>query len=324
TVPFEQLPKQRNPARGFIATANNKMVAQNRGIYFGNAWEPDSRIQRITELLTTKEKFGVEDFERMHIDVQSYHAKKMLMHINPILKRASLSEKERHIQKLLESWDCNESWESVQATIYNMMFVHLLKNSLEDECGSEILNEFLYWTNFPIRAMENLITMPASDWWDDKSTTQRENLDMIVVKSFRNTIQELQNEMGEGPGFWEWGLLHQITFTHPLGQQAPMDRIFNDGPYPIGGSANSIAKAEFDFTQPYRVDAGASMRQIVDLANPDRALSVIAGGQSGQPFSDHYSDQAQLWVDGKYKIVRMARSEIEQSATSMQIFRPKE
>ena len=300
------------------------MVAKNRRIYFGNAWEPDSRIQRITELLTEKKKLSVKDFERMHTDVQSYHAKKMLRHINPILKKAPLSDLERHLQKILELWDCNESWQSVQATIYNVMFVRLLKNTLEDEVGSEILNEFLYWTNFPIRAMENLITLPESDWWDDKRTSQCENMEMIVVMSFKGTIRQLYSEMGEGPGFWEWGLAHKMTFSHPLGQHAPLNRVFNDGPYPIGGSANSIAKAEFQFTQPYRVDAGASMRQIVDLANPDRAWSVIAGGQSGQPFSDYYTDQVELWLNGKYKVARMARSEIEQNAESTQLFRPKE
>jgi penicillin amidase len=322
-LPFEKMPKQANPASGFIATANNKMTAQSRGVYFGNAWEPDSRIQRITQLLSEKKMLAIEDFKRMHTDVQSYHAKKMLAPILSALEKASLPEQERYLLDILESWDFNESWDSVPATIYNAIFVHLLRNALEDEMGVEIFEEFNYWTNFPIRAMENLVMLPDSDWWDDKNTPEHEKMDAIILKSFKGALQELNEKMGDGPGFWEWGLLHKVTFTHPLGKQQPFDRIFNAGPYPIGGSPNTIAKAEFRFFRPYRVDAGASMRQIVDLADPDRTWSVIAGGQSGQPFSDHFDDQIQLWLAGRYKIARMARDEIAKYASAKQVFRPK-
>lgn len=322
-LPFEKMPKQVNPESGFIATANNKVTAQNQDVYFGNAWEPDSRIQRITALLSEKEMLAVDDFERMHTDVQSYHAKKMSGPILSVLNLASLSIQESHILEMLNSWDFNESWQSVPAAIYNVLFVHLLRNTLEDEMGVEIFEEFNYWTNFPIRAMENLIMQPDSDWWDDKNSAEYENRDAIILKSFKGTLQELYENMGDGPGFWEWGLLHKLTFTHPLGEQPPLDRIFNSGPYSIGGSPNTIAKAEFRFFRPYRVDAGASMRQIIDLANPDRALSVIAGGQSGQPFSNHFTDQIQMWLNGEYKSTSMARDEIAGTASAKQVFRPK-
>lgn len=321
-VPFSALPKKRNPTSGFIATANNKITGQNSNIYFGNAWEPDSRIQRITSLLSAKTRLNVDDFKNMQGDVYSHHAEKMLAVLMPVLKNADLTDNERDLQKLLEEWDFQESWESVPATVYHVFFVHLLRNALKDELGEEVLNAFLHWSNFPIRAMENLVSLPGSKWWDDVTTLEQERMAEIATQSFRDAIQQLYDEVGNGPGFWEWGLLHKVRFVHPMGQHELLGRLFNTAAFAVGGSPNSIAKAEYKLAEPFSVKAGASMRQIVDFAHIDSVLSVIAGGQSGQPFSEHYADQVDLWRAGHYKVARMERRDIEKYATDRQAFRP--
>lgn len=321
-IPFNEMPKVKNPAAGFIATANNRIVSEDFKYYLGHAWEPDSRIRRIHEVLESKSTFGVDEFKALQNDLFSHHAFYVMSRIRPILSTAELEPHEKQIWHLLDAWDCIEHPESAQAAIHQVFVVKLLEHTLLDQMGEELYNEFLHWTNFPIRAIEHLLQKPESIWWNDVTTTETETMEAIVIRSFRATLEELGQKLGGGPGNWDWGRLHQLTFRHPLGEVGPLNRLLNRGPYAIGGSANTVAKAEFRYFKPYNVDAGASLRHIVELRDPQTGLTVIAGGQSGQPFSDHYDDQIELWLQGAYKVMRMRPKDIEATATHVLHFRP--
>ena len=45
----------------------------------------------------------------------------------------------------------------------------------------------------------------------------------------------------------------------------------------------------------------SSMREIIDLSNLDNSLWIITTGESGQPFSAHYSDLISLWNQNQYQ-----------------------
>ena len=322
-IPFAEMPHVKNPAAGYIATANNRMVSESYPYYLGNFWEPDSRIRRIVALLTAKEKLSVVDFETMQQDVHSAHAEKTLPILLASLENASLTNHEKSILKLLADWDFEEKTDRPEPTLYNALFMHLLENTLKDELGDTLFQDYTYWTNMPTRAMENLLMHPKARWWDDAGTPQVERMHDIIAKSFRETLQYLTENLGDGPGFWDWGRLHRLTLKHPFGEKKPMDLIFNRGPYPIGGSANSISKAEYLFSKPYDAIVGASMRQIVDFTDPGRAWRIFPGGQSGQPFSPAYDDQIPLWLNGEYKVSAMPRDVVASQALAQQTFRPK-
>ena len=65
-VPFENRPHLINPEQGYIATANNKVAAENYPHFISHYWEPVDRITRIRQLLNTSpKKLSVEDVEQM-------------------------------------------------------------------------------------------------------------------------------------------------------------------------------------------------------------------------------------------------------------------
>ncbi|MDQ7065784.1 MAG: penicillin acylase family protein [candidate division KSB1 bacterium] len=320
-IPFERMPHAKNPPRGYIATANN-LMQRDFPYYLGNGWEPDSRIRRITALLEEKERLSPEDFMRIQLDPVSEQARKTFPLLLDIVANASLSEDELKTVKLLQEWDFAETRESAAASVYHVWFVTLLEATLKDELGDTLFNEFRFWSNFPIRAIEYLVRHPESRWWDNDTTEQRESRDDVVLAGFRQTLAYLREHYGDGPGFWEWGRLHTLTLQHVLGQASPLDRVFNRGPFPMPGSASTVPKAEYSFQEPFAVKVGASVRQIVDLAEPDAGYRVLPGGQSGQPFSPHYDDQIELWLKGEYRRVRLHRSYIRQTASAMQRFVP--
>ena len=63
----------------------------------------------------------------------------------------------------------------------------------------------------------------------------------------------------------------------------------------------TVNKGEYEVLQTFDQSVGASFRRIVDLKNMNNTQFVIPTGQSGQPNSPHYDDQAALYNAGKYR-----------------------
>jgi penicillin amidase len=61
---------------------------------------------------------------------------------------------------------------------------------------------------------------------------------------------------------------------------------------------------------------------IADLSNLDNSLSITPVGQSGQPGSKYWGDQAPLWNAGDYKPMRFSRDRLGH-IDGMLVFRPR-
>ena len=321
-IPFEEMPHAFNPPEGFVATANNQITNSNYKYYISNAWEPTSRIERITELLRARSRHDVASFHRMQTDVLAPHSRRMLPAMLSHLSSIVLNKTEQDIVRLLRDWDGTEEAVSLPAAVYNVWFVKFLEKALQDDLPPTSYESYMQWSTLGIRAGEHLLMNPASALIDDRSTAATETAGEIVVAAWRDAMKYLQETMGANISDWQWGSFHTLTIAHPLGKQKPLDYLFSAGPYPIGGSANTVWKAEYRLTQPYHADVGPSMRQIVDMKSPEKSWFVIPGGQSGQPFSQHYQDQIELWRHGQYRVVNMNRAAVEKAAVGHLVLLP--
>ena len=63
----------------------------------------------------------------------------------------------------------------------------------------------------------------------------------------------------------------------------------------------TVNKGEYEVLKDFDQSVGASFRRIVDLMNMNNTQFVIPTGQSGQPHSPHYDDQAVIYNAGKYR-----------------------
>jgi penicillin amidase len=320
-IPFEQMPHVYNPPQNFVATANNLIAGKNFPYYISNAWEPTSRIERITELIKQNDKSDAKIFQQMQNDVVSMHARRMVPLLLKLLDEAAapdsangkkevLNTEEKNARLLLSTWDGSETPDSVPAALFQVWKQEFLLASLKDEMGDTLFKAYAAWASLAIRALEYLAQHPESPWFDDRATSNVETAAGIALKSYRKTLQFFRAQFGDIMIDWQWGKMHQLTLEHTLGKHQPLDQLFNAGPFPVGGSAETVNKGEFSLAAPYKVNAGPSVRLIVDLANPESSLSVIAGGQSGQIFSPHHHDQLKLWLQGKYRTVSMRRETV--------------
>jgi penicillin amidase len=322
-VPYDDMPRLYNPPEGFVATANNKIVSDAFPHYLSNLWEPHWRISRIVEQLRAQQKFTVRDFELMQNDAVSLHARELV----PIILNAhkGVEVKDADVQKSLRyfrNWDFSMGRENVATTLFQSFFIHMMKNTLEDELGKDLLNVYDTLPSIPLTVMTNMMHRGASVWFDDIRTPQVETMDEIVRKSLADGIDELRAKLGGELKEWQWGRVHEVEFKHPLGAHPLLRRFLNLGPHPTDGAHSTINNGNFSFRRPFFQDIGPSTRQIFDLADIDNGRAVTPPGQSGQAFYKQYDDQLELWRTGRYRTSVMSPERIEQAGWELLTLRP--
>lgn len=300
-IPFEQLPSSFNPPEGFIATANNK-TAENVPYHIANLWEPPSRIERIREVLQSKERFDVNDFRKLQNDSYSHFAKKLTPFILSAYQGRQITDQSVQMAvNYFRNWNFTLTKDDVPTTIFEVFFNRLNSNIYQDEMGEELYQQYIRLANIPYRVTLSLMDDPVSVWFDDAATADTvETRDEIIRRSLEQTLTELSKELGSEMKQWRWGRIHTLTLKHPFGDISVLQSIFNIGPFEVSGSGTTVNNGEYHFGKPYEMVLGPSMRKIVDFADVNNALSVIPSGQSGQPMHDHYSDQTPLWKNGEY------------------------
>jgi penicillin amidase len=326
SIPFEQLPHLYNPKEGKIVTANNK-VDDKYPYFITTYWEPPYRAQRIRELLAMKDKFGLDDFKTIQSDQYSKHAQFLMSLILEVLPEFKQDTKlKSYFCHSLQTWDFNLDAESVSPAIFEIFLTRLFKNIFIDELGDSLFYNFLELPNIPIRITDMLLTKGTSDWFDDIHTPDiKETMTDIILVSLEEAFEYFKTNFGETVQHWRWGNIHSLTFEHTLGKQKPLDRLFNIGPFPLGGSYTSVNNASYMLGKnDFRTIAGPSMRQLVDLSNRNNSLIVIPTGQSGHPLSKHFKDQTPLWLNGQYHRAITDSIEIWNSDFDLLVLKPTE
>jgi len=316
-VPFNELPKIINPDNGWIANANNKLYSDAYPYHLATFWEPSFRIKRIREILSTSDSLTIEDFIQLQNDVYSYHAKTITETILPTLQKADTLKNFDIAISYLANWNYLYSKNATAASILDLFFMKLTRNTLLDEIGSRAFEQFLHMENVPVRTMHHLLKKEDSSVLFDNIHTQKvtESRHQIIIKSMRETLTFLEDSYGTEPFQWRWEQLHTITLEPPLFAQAAkepdasntlkliVDNMLSAGPYPISGHGLTVNSTQYDWSDPYAVTLGPSIRRIVDFSDLSRSLSIIPTGQSGRPLSTHFGDQTQQWLNGEYKFI---------------------
>jgi penicillin amidase len=116
--------------------------------------------------------------------------------------------------------------------------------------------------------------------------------------------------------------VHTLKHEHPLGKVAALSGLFNVGAFEIAGSSEVINNLFFNFTDngAYKVKGGPSTRRVIDFSDIENSMSILPTGQSGNPFSKHYNDQAEMYNSGKFRKMKINKAEIVKSSTKLVFF----
>jgi penicillin G amidase len=314
-VLFDDLPSSYNPKTHWVASANNRIADDDYPHFLSIENADGFRQKRIVEMLESKDKHSTADFGAMQIDHMSLAAKELVPLITAL---APENEWCRRAITFLKAWDYRLSPDSVAACVYEVFFTHLVRRALEEKLGS--WSDFFMGKGIHMLRPHTLFFLASHSWLMEK---MRERPDwfngktwsLAMEEALASAIGELRARLGDEVSRWQWGKLHTQQFSHILGSQRGLDRIFNRGPVPSGGDMNTVWQASYAPYHGYDVNSfNVSWRQIIDLADFNNSLAVLPSGQSGHPGSRHYADMTALWRNGDYHPMHWDREQVEAHA----------
>jgi len=323
-VKTKMQPHLKNPPRGWIATANNKHVGDEYPYPISHYYATPDRYVRIMEMITEKEKLGVDDFKKMHSDYYMILARDWVPLIVKALSDKELSEKEKQALAILKKWDFVATSEGIAPTIFHATINSMIENTFKKRLGNELYGQYIKNSYLVLNSMRNMIAKGKSKWFDGPNTSEVEGLREIIVKSFRESTVYLDKKMGSQTRDWVWGKIHTLTIKHPFGKSSPLMGYFlNIGPFPMGGSIVTVNPQPYRLSNPWEGYHGASLRYIIDFSNRKNSLRVIPAGISGNFMSRHYDDQVELWRTGKYRPFVLDRESVKKDRRHVLTMVPK-
>ncbi|WNC68741.1 penicillin acylase family protein [Thalassotalea nanhaiensis] len=137
----------------------------------------------------------------------------------------------------------------------------------------------------------------------------------IGIQSLKVAINKLSNDFGQ----WDtpWGEINRFQrltgdIVQPFDDSKPS--------YPVGfassrwGSLAAYGQRTFNNTKKIYGTRGNSFVAVVEFGDKVTAKAITAGGQSGDPSSPHFNDQAELYSQGKLRPVHYYLEDVKKAA----------
>lgn len=313
---FDLLPNSFNPPEGFVSSANNRVAGEHYPFFISHWPEVPYRIDRIRQLLSMQDNMGIPHMKAIHLDKYSlmYEDFKPLM--TAILNNAGLTDIEQDAYKVFKSFDGELDKEASAPAILEAFYMAYLENTMGDELDSLHYDMVMRSSSFVRNFVLNTWGRSDSPWMDDVNTPKIEGFNDMVVKSFKDAVAALTEDMGKKVEDWKWGDIHTLTLEHPMGGVKILDRFFslNRGPYRLGGDCFNVGPFVYRYYDPYKIKHGPSHRHIFTTDDWDRSQTVIPTGTSGIPKSPFYCDQTELYINGKYHADYVSKYLIRENA----------
>ncbi|MEU1037329.1 penicillin acylase family protein [Streptomyces sp. NPDC005551] len=357
-----ELPFEYNPKRGYIVTANQAVVDEDKYPYtLTTDWGYGSRSQRITDLIESKIKGGgkisTDDMRQMQLDNSSEIAKLLV----PRLLKIDVADKDvREAQKLLEGWDYTQDADSAAAAYFNATWRNILKLAFGNKLPKElrVKGQCLYVdrvdTTGPadgdqtvrecgqrdadqaqpdggdrwFEVIRKIIDDEDNDWWSaprtrlDKGTDTR---DELFARALQDARWELTAKLGKDIDTWSWGRLHRLFLKNQtLGTEGPrvVQYVLNRGPWKLSGGEATVNATGWNAAGGYGVVWVPSMRMVVNLGDLDKSKWINLSGASGHAYSAHYTDQTGKWVKGELLPWSFSDKAVRRSTSDTLLLKP--
>ncbi|MDB5313118.1 MAG: penicillin acylase family protein [Gemmataceae bacterium] len=300
-VPFDEMPFLTNPARGYVATANNAPTPIGSRPYLGFDFIDGYRAAVIADELGKRDGWDIAACLDLQQNVRSLpweEIRAVVLSLTPDDPEA------RDALALLRDWDGRVAADSPAAAVFELAVAELCARVAKarapkgwraalGEAGLGATGQNLF-ADRRVAHLVRLIREQPDDWfarpWPEE-----------LADVLGGVVRRLRREVGPGPAYWGWGHLRQLRLEHQLfGKHRLLGPAFNLGPVPCGGDMNTVSQAGYrplhptDFTHNM-----ANLRTVFDLADLARSVFILCGGQSGNPCSPHHDDQFPLWQAGE-------------------------
>ncbi|MFQ5631756.1 MAG: penicillin acylase family protein, partial [bacterium] len=287
-VPKLHNPHVKNPARGFISSANQNPADETYPYYLGWNYATFTRGARINERLAEMQSITPQDMLDLQNDCLNMRARTILPTLISLVERQNLTEDERKVLNIVKPWNYESRAMQAAPLIFERWWRMLYNLTWEDQIAHD--DGDLKWPRSDV-TFDLILNQPDNAFIDVSTTDKKESLSELIFQAFRQTREELEKELGPVGKDWAWGKARGTDINH-LARIPGLGRtkLFTSGD---AGIVNATSKLH-----------GPSWRMVVDL-DPEgvQAWGIYPGGQSGNPGSYFYDNMVDDWISGRaYKL----------------------
>ncbi len=318
---FAYNPHSINPEKGYVYSANNASYTADSTVIPGYYYH-GVRAHIIDSMLQQSNTWTIEMVKELQANnVSSLYPRLAKVLLRDLAEPASAYDDS--LRTALAEWNGAHAAGEVGPAIYYHFTNNLAKTALGDDLKNTDY-QLLRKSMSSMNTLTELIQNNASVWWDIPATASVENRSKIAEHAWQLTIRQLKERYPKGIKSMSWEKVCLLTFRHPFSAMSPLDKLFNVGPYSTQGGEEVVNKQNFtlQLNGTFDVKGGPAMRIAIDFKDVEHAESVLPSGQSGNPFSPHYSDQAALYVNEETRLMQMNLLEIKRNAISKVTFVP--
>lgn len=283
-IPNEQNVAYKNPARGFVSSANQYPVDKTYPYYITATSYEAYRNRRINEVLTKTNSIKAQDLMKLQLDNYNLKAAESLPYFLSQLDSSNLQGDELSAFMTLKNWDFFNNPESVGASYYEAWWDHLMP-MLWDEMNQEGVALQRPTTFHTIKLLKE---KPALNFFDIQETSEKETAKEVLRKSFSNAVKHVAEFKTEHNNTAEWAAYKNSYIGHLIPNMKALSI-----PVTTGGN--------HDIVNAHSTTHGPSWRMVVSLEKSGvKTWATYPGGQSGNPGSKHYGDMLGRWTRGEY------------------------
>ncbi len=290
-IPQRENPNQRNPARGFVSSAN-QIPADTSYPYYLNTDYDVYRGFAINRFLANMNNATVTDMQNLQNENLNTFAETTLPILFQQTDSSALNEKEKKYFDIVRRWNFRNDSEEDGATIFAVWIDSLQQLVYGDEFAG-----IPGPTAKPhVAALVDLLKKDSAlAFIDDVKTPQVETAKEVITAAFRAACKSLIKIENEGRLSWS---RYKDTGIRHLLRMEQLSRFH----LKTGGGVHVI-----NATKQYH---GPSWKMIVHLTDEVEAYGIYPGGQSGNPGCKSYDEFVDDWASGKYyRLWMMKRTE---------------
>jgi len=299
-IPFDDLHSWRNPERGFLVTANNRIGDDTP--YVSLDFAGPARFDRIVEILGELKDATVEDMLAIHTDVTSLVAPGV---VDRVLEAAT-GCRHRLSERLLDElrgWDHQMASESVAASIYAVIRRRWVE-SVGERLGLATAELGAPGWPRPVDSSRMLYDAATTLLLDGTSSLipgleSPDAVSAALSACVDETAQELTERLGPDPADWTWGRIHRMASPHPLASSVEAASALHPPVDECPGDSDTVRCGSVVPETGERAAAGSVARYVFDLADWDASGWVVPHGVSGVRGSGHDLDQRSAWLAGE-------------------------
>jgi len=296
-IQFEDLPSGFNPARAYVASANQRIVPPDYRQPIYGAYSQGHRGVRLDQELAPQRPMDRAAHIRLQNDVKNCRAERMCPHILRHLE--AVREPEAAIVAgTLSGWDYRYDLASTAPTVFETFMVAWQRTVLAEHIPARLLDLTAQQTGLAVSLLEG-----------EQPEYFGRGMGAAVSAVAKETVVMLRRRLGEDPASWRYERVHLAHWHHPLSSPVVTDA-FDIGPAPVDGGSHTLRNTGGELP-PNAASSGAEYRIVVDFASPDSFLAVQNIGNSGVPGSRHYRDQFGPWLRGEYHVVHLSRAGVD-------------